>query len=244
MKSAEIRSVKPEQEIKVQRAAWGLFNKKPRWSLSWCGRCLVLLLGLSLTILVIFTIHPFLAVTHRENTNVVVVEGWMNQALMRAAAEEIKTSSYQHVYTTGGPVEGLGGYVNDYSTSASIGAGLLRQAGVPADLVQMVPSRISGRDRTYSAALALKNWFKEHNVSVTAVNVMTQGPHARRSRMMFQEAFGKSVKVGVISISNPDYDAKHWWRSSEGVKTVIAETVGYIYAKIFFRPPKDKVVDN
>ena len=219
-----------------RKAAWGLFSKKPRWSLSWRGWLMSLLLLICLGALMIFRIHPFLAVTHREKTDVLVVEGWIHQFAMNQAAEEFKTGGYPRVYTTGGPVSGLGSYLSDYSTSASIGAGLLRKAGVPEQAVQMVPSHEAGRDRTYASAVALRDWFREHNITVKTINVMTEGAHARRTRLLFQTAFGKDVAVGIIAIPNPDFDGKHWWRYSEGVREVLGETIAYIYAKFFFWP--------
>ena len=47
-------------------------------------------------------------------------------------------------------------------------------------------------------------------------------------------AFGEEVKVGVISVANPDYDPAQWWRYSEGVRQVLSESVAYVYAKVFF----------
>ena len=52
------------------------------------------------------------------------------------------------------PENGNGGYVNDYYTSASVAAESLKKFGVPDDLVQMVPSRVIARERTYSSAVA------------------------------------------------------------------------------------------
>src|SRR4029453_1009615 len=87
-------------------------------------------------------VYPFLAVTHRVDTNVLVVEGWIHEYAIRAAVEEFRSKSYQRVFTTGGPVEGAGGYINDYNTAASVGADLLRKNGLPNESVQMVPSRV------------------------------------------------------------------------------------------------------
>ena len=69
------------------------------------------------------------------------------------------------------------------------------------------------RDRTYAMALSLKHWLREHGMTVTKVNLITGGPHARRSRLMFEKAFGRGVTVGVIAIPADDYDERHWWRS-------------------------------
>ena len=52
-------------------------------------------------------------------------------------------------------------------------------------------------------------------------------------RLRTTEYRGK-VKVGVIAIENEEYDPKRWWVSSEGVRTVINETIAYVYALVIF----------
>ena len=155
---------------------------------------------------------------------------------IRAAMQEFESHSYERVFTTGGPVVGKGGYINDYQTSASVGADLLKEEGLPAELVQMVPSHVIGRDRTYSSAIALREWFREHNMQVRSLNIVTEGAHARRTRLLFEEALGRDVKVGVIAVPSPDFDARHWWYYSEGLEEIVGEGLGYLYAKFFFYP--------
>ena len=214
----------------------GLLIRKERWSLSWKARLLLLLAITSLAVWIFFRVHPFLAITSREKTETLVVEGWIHGYAIRAAVTEFNSGKYQHVYATGGPVSGQGGYINDFNTSASVGADQLRAAGLAPDLVHMVPSRVIDRDRTYSAAVALRDWFRENHVTVQRINVVTEGVHARRSRLLFQKAFGKEVKVGIIAVPNADYDSAHWWRYSEGVKELISEGAAYLYVRLFFHP--------
>jgi hypothetical protein len=57
-----------------------------------------------------------------------------------------------------------------------------------------------------------------------------------------QRAFGRGVTVGIISIQNPDYDPKHWWRYSEGVRDVLGESIAYVYAKFLFHQPADEAL--
>jgi DUF218 domain-containing protein len=215
---------------------WNMVIRKERWGLSWRGWLLLSTAGLVAAYFAFLNIHPFLAVTHRVNTNILVVEGWIPRYAIRGAAEEFKTSSYQHIFTTGGPVEGGGGYTNDYNTSASVGAEILKKRGVPGAFVQMVPSHVIDRDRTYSSAVALRDWFREHNTPVHSINVLTVDAHARRTCLLYQKAFGRNVTVGIIAVSNPDYDPKQWWHNSDGVREVIGESIAYIYARFFFYP--------
>ena len=91
------------------------------------------------------------------------MEGWIPFYAVHAAAREFAAGSYRQILTTGGPITGMGGYTNDYNTSASLGAGRLKAEGVPSAVIQMVPSRVSGRDRTYkrsagATALAGSAW--------------------------------------------------------------------------------------
>jgi uncharacterized SAM-binding protein YcdF (DUF218 family) len=222
----------------------GLLTQKKRWGLSWRGvvlLCLIILLG---TYWLLLGIHPFLAVTHREDAKILVMEGWVHEFAAEATAEEFIRGAYQKIYVTGVPVAGSGEYTIDSNTEAYVGAGLLKRHGVPEDFLQRVPRRAVDRDRTYGSAVELKNWFREHNVSVKSINVVTEGVHARRTRLLFQEAFGESVAVGIIAAPNPEYDAGHWWRYSEGVREVIGETIVYVYARFLYHPPQSEQFSN
>jgi hypothetical protein len=192
----------------------------------------------ALALIYVFNVHSFLAQTRREDTRVLVVEGWARQFALTAAVEEFHNGHYEMIYTTGGPIAGSDGATNDYDTSASVGADLLVKTGMPADLVQMVPSHVAGRDRTYNSAVALREWFRVHHVNVKSLNVLTEDAHARRTRLLFQEAFGPQVAVGIVSVQDPDYDPKRWWHYSEGVREVLGESIAYLYAKLIFRPPQ------
>ena len=81
-------------------------------------------------------------------------------------------------------------------------------------------------------------------MSVSGIDVVTEDLHARRTRLLFQKALGDKLTVGVIAIPNPDYDAKHWWSYSEGVKHIVSEAAAYIYARFLFWPsasePREK----
>jgi hypothetical protein len=69
---------------------------------------------------------------------------------------------------------------------------------------------------------------------------LTEDAHARRTRLLYHKAFGKTVTVGVIAVSTPDYDSTQWWRYSDGVREVIGESIAYIYARFFFWPQAAK----
>jgi hypothetical protein len=68
----------------------------------------------------------------------------------------------------------------------------------------------------------------------TNVNLFSLGPHARRSRLLFRRALGKEVTVGVVALSSGDYDARHWWRTSQGFRSVTGELIAYCYVRAMF----------
>lgn len=59
-----------------------------------------------------------------------------------------------------------------------------------------------------------RDWFREYNMPVSSIDVVTEHLLARRTRLLFQKALADIVAVAVIAIPNPDYDANHWWRYS------------------------------
>ena len=77
LSTPKVYGASPLAQAAPRRALLGLFDRKERWSLSWRGRLILvsaLLLG---GILVFNSVYPFLAITHRVNAKVLVVEGWM-----------------------------------------------------------------------------------------------------------------------------------------------------------------------
>jgi len=231
-------AARPEKSAGSDKALWGLANRRLRWSLSWKGWIVVLLAAIGVGILGVRGIHPFLAVTDRVQTDTMVVEGWMDQTDLAEVAELFKQGHYQRVFTTGGPVHGMMKVMSEYSTSAHIAAEQLTALGVPAGVMQSVPSYVQERDRTYGSAVALRNWFRDHRVTVPSFEVITLNAHARRSRLLFEEAFGPETKIGVVALENTDYDDVHWWRYSEGVREIVSEGTSYLYARFLFRPDR------
>jgi len=222
---------------KEQRFCCGLFRRRSVIVPTFRG-CLVFLLGLAvLLVLVIRTIHPFLAVNAPVAGGVLVIEGWAPDYALEAAAEQFKRDHYDKLFVTGGPLE-WGSPLSEYKTTADVSAATLLKLGLSSNSVQAVPGPLVRRDRTYSSAVALKKWFEDHGTIPSKVNLLTVGPHARRSRLMFEKAFGKGVAVGVTALPVRDYDPARWYRSSQGFRVVTGEAMAYGYARLFFRAPK------
>ncbi len=205
------------------------------WTLSSRGKLLAVLLLLALSFLFVKTIHPFLAVTERVDAEILVIEGWVPSFAFPEAVNEFKRGAYKRILTAG-TVTKDGWLSEPQKTEAHHSASWLQRLGLTNDVVTAVPCYVWNKDRTYHSALAVKRWLQENAMEVKSINVLTLGSHARRSWLLYEKAFGGTVRVGVISVNDRTYDPDHWWRSSAGVRELIGEVIAYIYARVVFTP--------
>jgi hypothetical protein len=178
--------------------------------------------------------YSFLAVNDPKPGGVLVVEGWAGDYALAAVVADFNRYSYEKVYVTGGPIE-WGAPLSQYKTYAELGTATLLALGMSTNVVQAVPAPGVKQDRTYACAVALKKWVDERGIEITRINLLTVGPHARRSRLLFQKSFGKDMPIGVVAIAERDYDCRYWWRSSRGFRQVTDEAIAYFYARFLFR---------
>ena len=176
----------------------------------------------------------FLSPNRPLNAPVLVIEGWASEHGLRHALALEKEHHYQLVVVTGGPIE-KGMNISSYETYANLGATRLRELGFPNTNIVALPSPKVPKDRTYHGALMLKDYLRA-NTSVREADLLGAGVHGRRSWMLFNMACAPDIKVGVIADVDEEFDMKSWWRTSYGVRGVLNELIGYLYARLVFRP--------
>lgn len=219
-----------------ERWKWGgLLVRREVWSLSRRGWALVFALLTVSFVTVFFQIHAFLAVTDSIEAEYLVVEGWMPAYALDRARALYTDGHYRRILVCGAVVPGEWA-TNSGTTFADWGASKLRRLGMPADRIETIRAGEVHNDRTYAAAVAVRDWLKTNSAPVKAVNLVSLGPHSRRSWLLFQRALGEEVKVGIISVPDRLYRGDRWWQTSEGVREVIGETIAYLYARFFFSP--------
>ena len=221
------------------RRSWcGLLQRRECWGLTWRGRVALLLLCLALLAGAVAGAYPFLAVTEPAPSGLLVVEGWAPDYVLAVAQMEFETRHYSRIYVTGGPLD-RGAPLAEFKTYAALGAASLVKMGLDPKVVEIAPAPGVRQDRTYASALALKHWLQERHVSLAQLNVITMGPHARRTRLLYSKAFGPETTVGIMSVPSQDFDPRRWWQSSAGVRTVVGEVIAYAYARVAFNPHTD-----
>src|SRR4029434_6057551 len=126
---------------------------------------------------------------------------------------------------------------SEHHTYAEFGAATLRRIDPDIALfVTAVPAPFVRQDRTYTSAVALKEWSAAQGDVPDKITVVSLGPHARRTRLLFEKACGARVRVGTIAVEDRSFDPQRWWASSPGVKTVFGEVMSYTYTRFFFWP--------
>jgi uncharacterized SAM-binding protein YcdF (DUF218 family) len=216
----------------------GLLRRRSCWVPTWRGWLAVgLLFGIA-AVATARRVHPFLAVTQRVSTEELVVEGWIPDFALQAGIEEFLTGKYRRILVSGGPLE-KGEPLSEYRTYAEFGRATLERLGCPTNELRAVPAIGVRHDRTYAAAVALRAWLTAQAGVPRHLNVVTADSHARRTRLLFQKAFGDDTVIGIIAVPDERFDATRWWRSSMGFRTVTGELIAYFYARFLFSPPEE-----
>lgn len=176
--------------------------------------------------------YPFLAVDEPVGGGVLVVEGWGGSPALDEALRRFDGGQYARLVATGGPIE-RDSPIAVVHTWAEFAAHGLRARGIPAASIAVVATPASAHDRTFRTALAVRDWVRAQTIPIERLDVVTLGPHARRSRRLYERAFAGDVAVGVISATPEDYDPAFWWQSSEGAKSVLTEAIGWAWSVCF-----------
>jgi hypothetical protein len=159
-----------------------------------------------------------------------VVEGWIGLEGMRDAAQEFADGKYNLIVTTGG-LTGERWNVERWNY-AEMAAKELRRLGVAPDHILVARAREIESQRTFEAASAARRTLKSNNLEPATINIMTRGPHARRSRLIYAKVFGPHTKVGVISWIPVSERSTPWWGSTDRASDLIKESVAYPFELI------------
>jgi hypothetical protein len=180
-------------------------------------------------------LFPLLAPNDPVGGGLLVVEGWGGGAVYDEAAARFRRGGYAKIVTTGGPIEDDTPYSadQDWATHA---AAELRRRGIDAASIAAVPAPPSARERTYLSAVMLREWAAQQRDPVTRFDLISRGPHGRRSRRLFRTAFGNGVEVGIVSVPSREFDPARWWASSEGTRSVVTEALGMAWTLCCFDP--------
>lgn len=172
--------------------------------------------------------NQFLSVNRPVAANVLVVEGWLPDYALQQSLDEFRNGQYERLVTAGGLLE-QGYFLSDYGSYANLAGASLIKLGLPGDRLIEAPAPETFRNRTFESVRSVRAKLNERGIRIQGINVVSMGPHARRTRLVYQRVFGRYVNVGVIAVAPRDYDPNHWWKSSQGVESVFGEALGWVY---------------
>ena len=172
-----------------------------------------------------------------NGARVLIVEGWMDDRELDQAVALFRHGRYERIVTTGGPIETWVGMPVPWNNYADRGARYLAAHGLADVTIDAVPAPASTQDRTFFSAVVVRDWAARQRIRLDAVDLLSVGVHARRSRMMFRAAFGPGVEVGVIAARPSFHDPQRWWKTSLGTKLVLGESISLVWTACCFWPP-------
>ena len=212
-----------------------LVSRKQCWVPTARGWLVLMGMALATGIYILHSLDSFLSVNRPVPAEVLVVESWLPDYAYRGAVEEFQRGKYKYIITTGF-ILAEPWLESKFKSAAEFAAANLVAMGIQTNQIIVLSATHETRDRTYASAVPVRQWLQTHNPPLDSINVYTLGAHARRTRLLFERALGKSVKVGVFA--NPDkyYEANRWWVSSYGFRKEMDEGIAYLYARFMFRP--------
>lgn len=177
----------------------------------------------------------FLALNWPVPSRYLIVEGWLPKSALKHALAEFNNGEYELLITSGGPnnsdcAVGSMSYA-ERASQELIGLGLdgykVLSASAPA----------SAQDRTFLSAVMVRKKIATLNSAVNSINIFTTDVHARRTHLLYQQAFRDTeIQIGVISAQSEKFKLSTWWQTSEGAKVVLTEFIGWAWTRLFFSP--------
>ena len=204
-----------------------LWRRRSLWWPTATGWVLLLLAAGSAGAVWWFHGEDFLAVTDRPGQDVLVVEGWIGNSGIRAAAAEFLAGHYHYVIATGGLTSER--WDREQWSYAEMAERDLLAAGVPASAILVAKPRPTPDQRTFETAVATRAVLERRAIAVHSLTIFTLGAHARRSRLIFRRVFPSGLPLGAIAWQPAADRDLPWWRSSERAEDFLKETAGLAY---------------
>lgn len=193
-----------------------------RWKWRLAGWAIVL----ALLTMGVCRLYPFLCRTQPLVSPVMVLESWMSDADLEQALAWAATNGVERIYLTGLDIN-IGSWLSEWKTYPDMT--MARLAALEANRKYRIFTAPGGnpkRNRTVASAWALKDRYA---TDLLSFNVVSVGPHTRRSWRVFERVMGEEIMIGSVALTPAYYNQSDWWKSSEGVRSMIGELIAYLY---------------
>jgi uncharacterized protein len=214
------------------------FRRKEVYAPTFLGVILILLLGFSISFVLLRSTYKFLAQNAKPVSKILVVEGWIPESGLKNAINYYREHNYEHMVLTGVPITQWT-YSSPFSNMADASKETMRRFYfLDSIYTATIPNTIL-RDRTYATAVALKMTFEEWDTQPESFDLYSMGAHSRRSYLMFRKAFPE-MKIGLIADTDLSFDHENWYKTSRGFRIVFSELISFFYSRLFFFPDENE----
>lgn len=210
------------------------FHRKEVYAPTFLGVILILIIGFSISFVLLRSTYPFLAQNAKPVSKVLVVEGWLPESGLKNAIDFYRQNDYKYMVITGVPITQWT-YSSPFSNMADASKESMRRFYFRDSIYTAIIPNTILRDRTYATAIALKMTFEDWETQPENFDLYSMGAHSRRSYLMFRKAFPE-MKIGLIADTDLSFDPDNWYKTSRGFRIVFSELISYLYSRLFFYP--------
>ena len=122
--------------------------------------------------------------------------------------------------------------VSNFASGSGSAKIRLAVAGIDSALITAVPARKVIMNRTLTSALAFREWLKSNHIEIKGINIISMGPHARRTWMTYNKVLGGQYRIGIISV--PDNTSRN--TPVRMTMKTLREALALLYYKIVLIP--------
>ncbi|MCU0473462.1 MAG: hypothetical protein MUC93_08870 [Bacteroidales bacterium] len=120
---------------------------------------------------------------------------------------------------------------NNFKSYAQRAREIFISLGIDSSNVISVPGESVKINRTFTSALAVRNWLKTSDIEVKGINIISVDSHSRRTWMTYNKVLHKSFNVGVISLPKDNFHS----RTDKGFN-ILKETLALVYYWVILIP--------
>ena len=122
--------------------------------------------------------------------------------------------------------------INNFNSNAELARVRLISMGIDSSKIIATPGERVIINRTLTSALAFRDWLKTTNINIKGINIISMGPHARRTWMIYNRILKEKYPIGIISLPDYSYDKSRIYRLFKTIR----ETIAIIYYWIILIP--------
>jgi hypothetical protein len=188
--------------------------------------------AVAMSIFIVISLHDFLAVSNPVGEGIFVVEAWIPVEALAEVQKAFASGRYRYLVVVG--YQRQQAFSNESNvTDVDRAARELEKRGVDNAILVKIRAPVTSTRKTYTSAVAVKQWLSSSGLPTHCVDVFTVGVHARKSWILFRYALGGSYRVGVIAGTPMYYDPKRWLLSASGRRLVLRNVGGCLYSEMW-----------